>query len=888
MADDSKAVGPLATARLVALIKAETAKKYDKTGGKIDGSAEITGDVHAGGAVQSDLLLSAPSVAVHNGAGASVHINCSGDNAAGIFSLGSDGKSHYSRFAVGTPTGDNDATTKAYVDGRTHDYYDVTVISAADAAQTIDGGIISVRGSADKTVAEIAAAYAAGDIVRCIYSGNVMSLVRAEDENYSFAGIGANYGVARSGNITITIMSTSNGDVTLITSAAGELPVPDSDASQNGCALVVRDGQWMYSEDKLIPATPTANGLMSAADKAKLDSMDSVCYDIYAQIGAVGTHDSVYKYGCTVSHTFAEINAAVHAGKTPRVLLVNNIDNPGDTRIICPLSEYDTSRSEGGYYFDAPGLVGVSGSGRIYIDENGATYTCSAGELPAVDANHDGKYLMIDGGRWTYRRPDAATATAPGFMSAKDKAKLDGIEEGANKTVVDATLDATSTNPVQNKAVKAALDGKAGTAAATTSANGLMSKADKTKLDGIAAGANKTTVDAALDAASENPVQNKAVKAALDSKLSTRGGEISASLEVGQTVSAGGSVSVGRTSTDTGIHFEKAASDAGRISHGSDSMTGVSPIARLKVASPTEDDDAATKGYVDGSAVRYDAAQELEFAQKGQARKNIDAAGVDSPQFQGFLTLSPANETLGSGVGLSPTGSGHNYTLDISDVDEGNPTLLTGVKTPTDADTNAATTVEYVKNKIAASGGVDVDNALSATSTNPVQNKVITSALTKKAGTTVATKSANGLMSAADKKKLDGIADGANKTVVDAALDAGSANPVQNKAVKAALDNKADKTALDAKADKTALDAKLDKTGGTLTGNLTGKYITGTWLRSTEASDLGRTPGKIAVLDDSGWVYYRTPSELFSDLGIANAIKSHVDTAIAAAINSAY
>lgn len=56
-------------------------------------------------------------------------------------------------------------------------------------------------------------------------------------------------------------------------------------------------------------------------------------------------------------------------------------------------------------------------------------------------------------------------------------------------------------------------------------------------------------------------------------------------------------------------------------------------------------------------------------------------------------------------MGLSPTGSGHNYTLDISDVDEGNPTLLTGVKTPTDADTNAATTVEYVKAKVASSGG---------------------------------------------------------------------------------------------------------------------------------------------------------------------------------------
>lgn len=61
------------------------------------------------------------------------------------------------------------------------------------------------------------------------------------------------------------------------------------------------------------------------------------------------------------------------------------------------------------------------------------------------------------------------------------------------------------------------------------------------------------------------------------------------------------------------------------------------------------------------------------------------------------MTLSPANGTLGTGVGLSPTRDGNNYALDISDVNEGTPTLLTGVKTPTDADTNAAATVEYVK-----------------------------------------------------------------------------------------------------------------------------------------------------------------------------------------------
>lgn len=144
---------------------------------------------------------------------------------------------------------------------------------------------------------------------------------------------------------------------------------------------------------------------------------------------------------------------------------------------------------------------------------------------------------------------------------------------------------------------------------------------------------------------------------------------------------------------------------------------------------------------------------------------------------------------------------------------------------------------------------ITVDTSLSSTSTNPVQNKVINSALSGKAGTSVATTNTNGLMSAEDKTKLNGIAEGANKTIVDSSLSASSTNPVQNKAV------------------KSALDGKLSTSGGTLTGNLSGQYIAGTWLQTTQATDLNRTPGKIAVLDDSGWVYYRTPAEIKSDIG---------------------
>lgn len=110
-----------------------------------------------------------------------------------------------------------------------------------------------------------------------------------------------------------------------------------------------------------------------------------------------------------------------------------------------------------------------------------------------------------------------ANQSSNGLMSSADKVKLDGIATGANKTVVDSSLSATSTNPVQNRVINTALNGKASTATATTSANGLMSAADKIKLNGISTEANKTIVDSALNATSTNPVQNKVINSEITS-----------------------------------------------------------------------------------------------------------------------------------------------------------------------------------------------------------------------------------------------------------------------------------------------------------------------------------------------------------------------------------
>lgn len=62
---------------------------------------------------------------------------------------------------------------------------------------------------------------------------------------------------------------------------------------------------------------------------------------------------------------------------------------------------------------------------------------------------------------------------------------------------------------------------KADKSVVTTSVNGLMSKEDKSKLDGIATEANKTVVDSSLSSSSTNPVQNKVVNSALNGKANS-------------------------------------------------------------------------------------------------------------------------------------------------------------------------------------------------------------------------------------------------------------------------------------------------------------------------------------------------------------------------------
>ena len=108
------------------------------------------------------------------------------------------------------------------------------------------------------------------------------------------------------------------------------------------------------------------------------------------------------------------------------------------------------------------------------------------------------KGLSVSGKTITYTKGNGSTATittqdttygtattsANGLMSSSDKSKLDGIATGATKITVDSAMSSTSTNPVQNKVVQAALDGKANSShthnyAGSSSAGGVANSAAK-------------------------------------------------------------------------------------------------------------------------------------------------------------------------------------------------------------------------------------------------------------------------------------------------------------------------------------------------------------------------------------------------------------------------
>lgn len=100
------------------------------------------------------------------------------------------------------------------------------------------------------------------------------------------------------------------------------------------------------------------------------------------------------------------------------------------------------------------------------------------------------------------------------------KDKLDGIESEANKTVVDSALSSTSENPLQNKAINTALNGKAPTShASSASTYGLGTTSNYGHVKTI----NGLTQSSHTNGTALSAYQGKVLKDLIDTKTSFSG-----------------------------------------------------------------------------------------------------------------------------------------------------------------------------------------------------------------------------------------------------------------------------------------------------------------------------------------------------------------------------
>ena len=121
-------------------------EKLDKSGGTITGGLNVNGSLDVGSTISTDLMVMTPSLVVHDEAKeVAIYVNVAGDNAAKVTSPVSGGGTQYARLAVGTPTGDNDATPKAYVDTKVSGLQ--TADQVQDAIRSAVTGVYTPKGS---------------------------------------------------------------------------------------------------------------------------------------------------------------------------------------------------------------------------------------------------------------------------------------------------------------------------------------------------------------------------------------------------------------------------------------------------------------------------------------------------------------------------------------------------------------------------------------------------------------------------------------------------------------------------------------------------------------------------------------------------------------------
>lgn len=183
-------------------------------------------------------------------------------------------------------------------------------------------------------------------------------------------------------------------------------------------------------------------------------------------------HDERYYTETEIDAKVNNINSQINSLIGFTATIVNSLPSTGEVGVM--YLKLNTSASVEGNVYDEYIWVNNKfekiGSTETTVDLSGYVTQTEMNTQLANKANvnhsHTSDSIGLDqdsdDGMWVYEYGINRQTDVNCYVYDHEK-KLENIDDGANKTVVDSSLSSSSTNPVQNKVVNSALNGKSNT-----------------------------------------------------------------------------------------------------------------------------------------------------------------------------------------------------------------------------------------------------------------------------------------------------------------------------------------------------------------------------------------------------------------------------------------
>lgn len=180
-------------------------------------------------------------------------------------------------------------------------------------------------------------------------------------------------------------------------------------------------------------------------------------------------HDERYYTETEIDVKVNNINSQINSLIGFTATIVNSLPSTGEVGVM--YLKLNTSASVEGNIYDEYIWVNNKfekiGSTETTVDLSGYVTQTEMNTQLANKANINHGHLSCDieinpdveDGMWVHEYGLNRQTDVNCYVYDHEK-KLENIDDGANKTVVDSSLSSSSTNPVQNKVIKSALDGK--------------------------------------------------------------------------------------------------------------------------------------------------------------------------------------------------------------------------------------------------------------------------------------------------------------------------------------------------------------------------------------------------------------------------------------------